>query len=126
MTLAASYAVMDAMSTPTKDATNASIDVRSAGIQPGDGLEFDRATIDTDKAAARVFAQHCGSFARHNPAWGWLVWDGARWKRDEEGTVFYESFMYQAKSWDQGRRVVPKWNGIWASCLRVWVSLLRT
>jgi len=35
----------------------------------------------------RLVAQH-GENLRYVPAWGWLIWDGRRWARDEDGAIY--------------------------------------
>jgi putative DNA primase/helicase len=41
----------------------------------------------TDLGNAERFAKLHKDKARHVPAWGWLVWDGRRWRLDEAHTV---------------------------------------
>ena len=41
----------------------------------------------TDTANAARFARQHGEHARYVTGWGWMVYDGQRWKRDEAGAV---------------------------------------
>ncbi len=63
------------------------VSARDAGIQPGDEVEFRKSCLCTDSAAARMFTEMAGPAVRHVPGWGWVHWDGRRWKRDHEGRV---------------------------------------
>jgi putative DNA primase/helicase len=42
----------------------------------------------TDLGNARLFAGVFAQDLRYTPSFGWLVWDGKRWSRDELGSVF--------------------------------------
>lgn len=42
----------------------------------------------TDMGNARRFVAHCGAYVRYVAVWGtWLIWDGRRWQKDEEGAI---------------------------------------
>ena len=49
--------------------------------------EFLRSEMCTDLHAARIFVRHHGPGVRWNPEWGWLCYDGIRWKRDSAKEV---------------------------------------
>lgn len=59
----------------------------NGGIKPGDNLEFRRSEICTDLSAAHVFTDMWGPVVRWVPQWGWLRFDGTRWRRDDEGKI---------------------------------------
>lgn len=46
-----------------------------------------RDTIGTDLRNAERFVNLFGDQVRYVPAWGWLIWDGKRWKRDDTEEV---------------------------------------
>lgn len=58
--------------------------LRKTGIQPGDSIEFRRSELCTDASAARVFTEKYGGLLKWNPSWGWLIWTGRKWQRDDE------------------------------------------
>ncbi len=41
----------------------------------------------TDLGNARRLIQRHGADMRHVPAWGWLCWDGKRWRQDDDGQI---------------------------------------
>jgi putative DNA primase/helicase len=41
--------------------------------------------LHTDYGNAERLVREHGADLRYTTAWGWMVWDGARWKRDETG-----------------------------------------
>ncbi len=43
----------------------------------------------TDLGNSKRFVQRYGAAIRYVPSWGWLAWDGKRWKRDALGDVYH-------------------------------------
>ena len=58
-----------------------------AGIKPDENPHLVRSELCTDTNAARMFAEEFGAYVRWVPGWGWLFWDGRRWRRDDTGEV---------------------------------------
>ena len=52
-------------------------------IQPD--LDAQDPVLLTDMGNARRFAMHHKDRVRYVTAWGWVVWDGRRWKQDDTG-----------------------------------------
>lgn len=52
-------------------------------IQPD--LDAQDPVLLTDMGNARRFAMHHKDRVRYVAAWGWVVWDGRRWKQDDTG-----------------------------------------
>jgi len=57
----------------------------SNGHAPAEALERELAEAFTDTNLARLFAELAQDRALYVSQWGWLVWDGRRWARDEGG-----------------------------------------
>jgi putative DNA primase/helicase len=56
-----------------------------ADAPPAEALERGLDEAFTDRNLARTFAELARDQALFVPQWGWLLWDGRRWARDEGG-----------------------------------------
>jgi putative DNA primase/helicase len=56
--------------------------------------------------AERLIARH-GQDIRYSPGLGWLVWDGQRWRRDEDGEVIRRMKETTRAMWDELPEVEP-------------------
>jgi putative DNA primase/helicase len=58
---------------------------RAEGL-PAEALERQIAEMPTDYAHGRVIAEALRGRVCYVPEWGWMVWSGQRWARDEDGS----------------------------------------
>lgn len=77
-------------STPQAYTNGSAPAAASAPAQPAQApaLNPDLANVSrfcTDYGNARRFVEQHATDLRYVPGWGWLVWDGQRWKRDADG-----------------------------------------
>jgi putative DNA primase/helicase len=56
-----------------------------AGSQPLELLERQVDDLPTDYAHGQIIARRLQERACYVPSWGWMIWTGQRWERDEEG-----------------------------------------
>jgi len=64
-------------------------------IRDGDGgpvvdfvpREAQATTICNESNTSALMHANYAGFVRWNPQWGWLIWDGVRWRRDEAGEI---------------------------------------
>jgi len=54
------------------------------GALPLEALEREVEALPTDYAHGRIIAEALRDRACYVPSWGWMVWTGQRWERDEE------------------------------------------
>jgi hypothetical protein len=57
----------------------------SSGAPPAEVLERELDEAFTDRNLARTFAEVAKNQVLYVAQWGWLIWDGRRWGRDEGG-----------------------------------------
>ncbi len=57
----------------------------SGGSEENEDDEDDPETLNTDVGNGRRFVEDHGDLVRFVPGWGFMAWDGKRWKRDEAG-----------------------------------------
>jgi putative DNA primase/helicase len=57
----------------------------SSGAPPAEALERELDEAFTDRNLARTFAEVAKNQVLYVAQWGWLIWDGRRWGRDEGG-----------------------------------------
>jgi putative DNA primase/helicase len=59
-------------------------------FEDSDGQQHRDVSLDgefTDRNNAQILAQELKDDVKYVPQWGWVYWDGSRWKRDAEGNV---------------------------------------
>jgi putative DNA primase/helicase len=69
-------------------------DLKALARKPEEGPprtqpQADRISLDeefTDRNNALILSEHLEETALWVPAWGWLLWTGARWERDQDGS----------------------------------------
>jgi putative DNA primase/helicase len=95
---------------PKSVGSTAPSNVTPIGIAPGQDLSYLRAELCTETRAADIFCQMFGSRVHYVPGWGWLLWDGRRWARDDSGRILElasavaEWYRDKAVEFDRERR----------------------
>ena len=65
------------------------VDMPPSGKESRDNPQYVRGTLCTESYSAALFAGMCAGITRWTPGWGWLYYDGRRWRRDDIGKVVH-------------------------------------